>query len=180
VVDKNDNLKVAILGNLALVDVHGRGTFNLGAVLKQFGVAALAKHRCDRVIMNMADCETMDSTFMGVIAGLAMRIKRDREGSLTMVNLSERTSQLLSTLGLDRVVSAFRVEESPHEDVTLFERSEDLAAASDLPVDRAEKVKTMLDAHKDLVAVAPENLARFQDVIEYLNRDAAELRGETS
>ncbi|MBL7115512.1 MAG: STAS domain-containing protein [Kiritimatiellae bacterium] len=171
---------MAILGKRALVDVRGRGTFNLGPVLKQFGAASVTKHQCDRIIMNMAGCETMDSTFMGVIAGLAMRIKRDRDGSLTMVNLSERTSQLLSTLGLDRVVSAFRAAESPQEDVALFERGEDLSAVNVEAIDRAENVKTMLDAHKDLVAVAPENLARFQDVIEYLNRDAVELQDETS
>jgi anti-sigma B factor antagonist len=49
-----------------------------------------------------------------------------------------------------------------------------------LPIDGADKsttTRTMIDAHETLVAIAPENLPKFKDVLTYLREDLRQSGG---
>ena len=98
-----DKLWVAIQEETAFVHVQGRGSFKISSALKQFGNAML-ENGCRHIILDMIDCVGMDSTFMGVLAGLAFRLKQLGGGEIIMVNLSLRTRGLLATLGLDQII----------------------------------------------------------------------------
>src|SRR5438067_12320342 len=54
-------------------------------------------------VVDLLDCTMMDSTFMGTMAGLALRLKELGQGHLRVVHCGERSRQLLSGLGLDQL-----------------------------------------------------------------------------
>jgi len=170
----NDAVLVAIHEKTALVRVVGRGTFKNGSTLKQFGLAAM-REGCDCFILDMDACIGMDSTFMGVLAGIALRLKRESRGMVVMMNLSQKTHSLLSTLGLHQLLE---LHEKGTLDGALREHLKEIADLSLLDnsgdSDRVT-LETMLEAHQNLVNVAPENLPKFKSVIEYVSQDLKRL-----
>src|SRR5438094_10216362 len=54
-------------------------------------------------VVDLLDCAMMDSTFMGTMAGLALRLKELGQGHLRGVHCGERSRQLLTGLGLDQL-----------------------------------------------------------------------------
>jgi anti-sigma B factor antagonist len=169
-----DELLVAVHNDTALVRVLGRGSFKAGPTLKQFGVMAI-EQGCRRFILDMDGCLGMDSTFMGVLAGLALRLRREDAGVVVMMNLSDKTSYLLETLGLDRLLELYP---AGCLDDALKEHLSVLADVSRLELEEGDQrltLETMLEAHQDLVEAAPENLPKFKSVIEYVGQDLQQI-----
>ena len=173
---QSEALLVAIHEDTALVRVCGRGSFKIGPALKQFGTEAIARG-CRRIILDMDTCMGMDSTFMGVLAGLALRLRRESDGVVVMMNLSDKTSYLLETLGLGRLLELYRVGQL---DEALREHLSVLMDLNRLEVDADNQrltLETMLEAHQDLVKAAPENLPKFKNVIAFVSQDLQQLEG---
>ena len=169
-----DKLLVAVRGDLALVRVVGRGSFKISPALKDFCHGVMEKG-CRRMAVDMADCVGMDSTFMGVLAGLAARLRQKGGGKIVMANLSLRTRGLLATLGLDEVIEPHMAGAIPAWLQPL------LAAPADAldirPPTPLETAETMLEAHQDLVKLSPENLPKFKDVLRFLSEDLKKTTG---
>ena len=163
-------LEVARQGTIAYLRVLGRATFKVGPVLKQFGTAAI-EDGCTRMVLDVSACEGMDSTFMGVLAGMVTRLARQTGGKMLMLNVSEKLFEILNTLGLDQLIECRRLGAVPEPLVEppLTERalSPIAAAAADLQTTQ----HVMLEAHTDLAAVSAENQLRFKDVLTYLRED---------
>ncbi|MBT8046215.1 MAG: STAS domain-containing protein, partial [Pontiella sp.] len=101
---KSDNLTAAFIEHTAVIRVERRGSFKISTPLKQFIHHVVDTHSASRIWLDMSDCTGMDSTFMGVVAGLACLIKSRSSFSFKLLNLSEKNQKLLTTLGVDRVV----------------------------------------------------------------------------
>ena len=54
-------------------------------------------------VVDLADCAMMDSTFMGTMASVALRLKELGRGHLHIVHCGNRSQELLSGLGLDQI-----------------------------------------------------------------------------
>ena len=164
-------LEVARQGATAYLHVLGRATFTVGPVLKQFGTAAI-KDGCTRMVLDVSVCEGMDSTFMGVLAGMATRLARQTGGKMLMLNVSDKLFEILSTLGLDQLIECRRRGAVPEPLVepplTARVLSPIAAAAADLQTTQ----HVILEAHTTLSAVSAENQLRFKDVLTYLREDA--------
>jgi anti-anti-sigma regulatory factor len=120
-------------------------------------------------ILDLKSCPVMDSTFMGTLAFIALRLRELGQGQLRVINLNERNHDLLCGLGLDQL---FHVEQyTPKNDP---ETTGDLKTVPPASPDRTSQAETMLEAHEALVEADPENLTKFKDVLEYLKQD---LRG---
>lgn len=108
----------------------------------------------------------MDSTFMGTMAGVALRLKELGHGHLHVIHCGQRSRDLLTGLGLDQIFSIHaKGEAAPQTEVL---SSAPAPTADALKQQRAQE---MLDAHEALCEVAPENFSRFKDVLEYLKQD---------
>jgi len=173
----SDRLLVAIHEGTAYVQVYGRGTFKISTALKQFGLAAVGCG-CRRVILNMSHCIGMDSTFMGVLAGLAVRMKECGAERIALVNLSEKTRGLLATLGLDQVLQTCLSGQTPAELEPWVGRVPDMEALERVEESRQATAETMLEAHENLVEVSAENFPRFKDVLTFLREDIEKARKE--
>jgi anti-anti-sigma regulatory factor len=148
------------------VRVEGKGSFLNSGSLKEFAQEMVNRGYREFVI-DLQGCVMMDSTFMGTMAGMALRLKELGNGHLHVVHCGERSRELLSGLGLDQIFSI-------QSNGTPAPECRDLGAPA--PAGAAETVKkeqaqTMLEAHEALCEAAPANLPRFKDVLDYLKQD---------
>jgi len=150
-------VQVGLAGPVVWVRVEGRGTFQNSTGLKEFA-SEMTKRGHTEFVIDLKNCELMDSTFMGTLAGIAMRL--GPAGKLHVVHPNARCRQVLKNLGLDRVVSV-------EEDSSLRAPGEPLRDAEGNPP-REAKRETIIEAHENLVAADPANAVRFKDVIEFL------------
>ena len=154
-----DSLEVAIQGTDAFIRVSGRGSFKGGPALKQFGTAAVDRG-CRRLMVDLRSCVGMDSTFMGVLAGLALAARR-QGGSLVLRAVSDKNANLIRTLGLSHLVS---IETAAGPEAPTGNRL-------DTATDKRTLAETMVTAHEILVEVSADNLPKFKDVLAYLKED---------
>lgn len=171
-----DQVFVAISGRNAVVKVEGRGSFKVSSSLKEFGDSVIKNH-LPLILVDMTSCIGMDSTFMGVLAGVASRMKT-QSGEIVLVNCAPRTRGLLATLGLDQLIKAYEAGRTPEPyDAILKGRMPrdilDTASCHDV-----DTMKTMLDAHQNLVDLVPENLPQFKDVLVFLREEVNRKTGE--
>lgn len=145
------------------VRVEGKGSFLNSTGLKEF-----AKEMINRgfreFAVDLKNCTVMDSTFMGTLAGVALRLRELGQGNLRVTNLNERNSDLLSNLGLDQL---FLIE--VRNSVPVMAAAQTPLAAS--APDKTAQAQTMLEAHEACVEANEANAAKFKDVLEYLKQD---------
>jgi anti-anti-sigma regulatory factor len=154
------------------VKVEGRGSFLNSGNLKEFAREMLDRGYREFVI-DLADCAMMDSTFMGTMASIALRLKELGHGHLHIVHCGNRSQQLLSGLGLDQIFDIHSDGAHAPECGALEQATRDQAPHSR----KREEAETMLEAHEALCEAAPENIFRFKDVLDFLRQD---LHHETS
>lgn len=159
-----DSIEVAADTNDAYVRVHGRGSFKNSPALKQFGVA-MRDRGCRTLVVELGDCLGMDSTFMGVLAGLAI-LYRKSEGEVLLRNLSDKNRSLVETLGLNQLI---RIEQGGDTENRRKTRR------LDATTDRKIIAETMLEAHETLATATPENVVRFKDVLTFLREDVGRM-----
>src|SRR5246127_3522981 len=98
------SILVGVNGPAVWVKVEGKGSFLNSGSLKEF-----AREMVDRgyreFIIDLEKCAMMDSTFMGTMAGVALRLKELGQGHLHIVHCGQRSHELLSGLGLDQLFS---------------------------------------------------------------------------
>lgn len=150
-------------GPTVWIRVEGKGSFQNSPSLKEFSRHMMEHGRRDFVV-DLANCPAMDSTFMGTLAGLALRLRDVSEGHLWVVNRNPRNSELLEGLGLDAL---FTPDPAPGE--TPASNGHAVQHAADKSFTR----EVMRDAHEACVQANPENAARFKDVLEHLRASAA-------
>lgn len=145
------------------VRVEGKGTFLNSTGLKEFA-REMTNRGFREFVVDLQLCPVMDSTFMGTLAGIALRLRELGQGQLRVINLNDRNRDLLANLGLDQLF-------------TIDQRVPPLAEqAAQQPLDgiapdRAAQARTMLEAHEACIEANPENAAKFKDVLEYLKQD---------
>ncbi len=166
----SEEVFVAIHDKVAFLRIRERGSFKISATVKQFGIAAM-EQGVERFVLDLHDCVGMDSTFMGIIAGMAFRLRKQSNGEVIVVGLSPRTRSLLSTLGLDQLVKPYMAGSTPEEFQAVLGQGRALEAVDACETDRRGTAEMMLEAHENLVALSPENLPRFKDVLTFLKED---------
>lgn len=164
-----DKVWVAMHRDTALILVQGRGSFKFSTAIKHFGQAAV-DGGCRAIVLDMSQCIGMDSTFMGVLAGLAAKLKQ-RQGELVLLNLAARTRSLIATLGLDQIVQAYMPDNTPERYREVEGLRNGLAELEAAAANKAVTAETMLEAHENLVQLSPDNAPRFKDVVAFLRED---------
>ena len=146
------------------IRVEGKGTFQNSPGLKEFSRQMMDGGRRSFVV-DLANCPAMDSTFMGTLAGMALRLREFGDGHLWVVNRNNRNSELLEGLGLDAL---FSHDPAP----TGVSVSTANGTALQQHADKEYTREVMRTAHEACVAANPENAARFKDVLEHLRASA--------
>jgi anti-sigma B factor antagonist len=161
------SIQVGVSGPAVWVRVEGKGSFLNSGNLKEFARAMVDRGYREFVI-DLNNCAMMDSTFMGTMAGVALRLKELGQGHLRVVHCGQRSRELLSGLGLDQLFQ-ISTNGSTAPQCSALEASAAATGADERK--REEQAREMLAAHEALCEVAPENYPRFKDVLEYLKQD---------
>lgn len=142
-----------------VVRIEGRAHFQNSACLREFAAEMLRQGKT-RFVLDLGHCTSMDSTFLGVLAGAAMDVRK-AGGSLVLARVGPRNLELIRNLGLHRLLTV---------DSGDFPMSFEHGGRALACVDRTEleNARLALDAHENLVAADEGNRRKFQDVLVFL------------
>ncbi len=160
------SIQVGVNGDAVWVKVEGKGSFLNSGNLKEF-TREMVNRGYREFVVDLENCAMMDSTFMGTMAGVALRLKELGHGHLHVGHCGERSRSLLTGLGLDQIFDI-------HSNGTAAPQCELLKADKTNGVSSEEKKQVsadMLDAHQALCDAVPQNFSRFKDVLDYLKQD---------
>lgn len=162
---ETSKILVARKDELAFIQVCGRGSFQNAGGVKSF-YQELLQQGVSRFVVDLNECTYLDSTFLGTLTGLGMRLKDKSagKGKLHIVNVNSRNVELLRNLGLDRL---FNIDVKPRE----FVKPPELKEVEPEPVNKTESAEQMLEAHENLMSWDPRNVPKFKDVVTYLKED---------
>ena len=165
---------VMVSEQFACIRIIGRANFTSSVDFKTL-VDELRQKGCECFVLDLSECLLMDSTFLGVLAGLGLKLsggngERTRQ-RVELFNPSPRITELLETLG---VVHLFRIVQgsfAPAAPAETMERT---------PQDptKAELTRTCIEAHQTLMDISPANAARFKDVTQFLAEGAKKSKTE--
>lgn len=142
-----------------VVRIDGRASFQNSPCLRDF-ISEMIRQGKTRLIIDFMHCTSMDSTFLGVLAGAALELKKAQPpGSLILARLGQRNLELIRNLGLHRLL--------------MVDAGDFPIAKCDTPlqseqISEIQNARMVLEAHENLVAVDESNRAKFQDVLAFL------------
>lgn len=151
-----------------LVKVTGRATFDCAPALRNLA-KELENDTFSLIRVDLSRCEWMDSTFMGVLAMLGLRA-RTAKAVMEICGAGAQNTELLMGLGLGKL---FLFRESGIE-----ENGEWKDGADGSPVQMREGAETVLEAHKTLMGVDEQNVARFGKVVDLVQKDIDRMDSE--
>jgi len=165
----DSNLLVSESEKFALVKLIGRGTFKNSAPFKEFiEYAGVSKGKC--LVLDMTDCVNLDSTFMGIVAGISGHYSIKSLPKPILINVSEKTRDNLCHLGVASVVNMMTLSECPEEIRNLVEETPVADELELKDLDKLSQAEMMLEAHEKLVEIHEKNVSEFQDVLDYLRK----------
>ncbi len=150
------------------IRIEGKASFQNCTRVKEFVEGAISSGKRNFVI-DFEACSGMDSTFLGLLAGTALELRRtDPRGSVVVCNLNERNAELVKNLGLTRLLTVDNGAAKPTSS----------SAASSLQetktTDQIAAARMVLDMHKNLIEADEGNAAKFRDVMDILKQQLGE------
>ena len=125
-----------------------------------------------RFILDLTKCQLMDSTFLGVLAGLGVRFSEAPEGSpcgaIELLNPSSRIAGLLENLGVSENFKVLDGATVQTENLKPVECPNSNPCHEDLQ-------RTSLEAHQTLIRLNSENESKFKDVCKFLEEDLKKM-----
>ncbi|MBM3837343.1 MAG: STAS domain-containing protein [Verrucomicrobia bacterium] len=168
------NLLVAVANEVGFVKVIGRANVALSVHFKIL-LAKLQGNGFRNFVLDLGECATMDSTFLGVLVGAVLHSAgTPPEGSATclqLLNPNQRVAELLENLGVAHLFAMLR-------GANPAEAALEPSAPTHVPASKEEITRTCLEAHQLLMAVNPENVPKFKDVAQFLAEDLKKLKEE--
>jgi len=163
------NLLVWVGDRDACIRISGRASFNSSLDFKTL-VNGLSQKGFSHFVLDLSDCLLMDSTFLGVLAGIGLKFDATRNGDthLELLNPNPRILDLLENLGVGHLFKVLKGAEPATEKMSPVEPANG-------PADRKEVSRTCLEAHKTLMEVNPANIPKFKDVAQFLAEDLKKM-----
>ena len=162
---RSEDLKITELNGEYSVEVSGRANFDYAVPLRELS-GKLGDSGNLRI--DLSKCEAMDSTFMGVLTMLALKLRKRGE-QVMLIGAGETLLKLLRDLGVAKLFNCVKDGDLPTGNAVITSGS----SASMLTT-----AETVADAHKALVGANEANAEKFKQVIEFADQDVARLKKE--
>jgi anti-anti-sigma regulatory factor len=147
-----------------VIRIDGRASFQNSGCLRDFVMEMLRQGR-RRFVLDFQRCAGIDSTFLGVLAGAALELKKPPGGSLVAARVGQRNLELMRNLGLHRLLVVDSGVDQPGAEQCKTELNCE-------PKSEIETARMILEAHENLVNADESNRAKFQDVLAFLRNKA--------
>ena len=140
----------------------GEVRYPLAPALEQF-LERLLQARPDRFIIDLGETRIIDSTCLGLLARLALRLRRQGLRA-SVVSPRADITEVLRSMSLDRLFDVTgEMPPGPRDEREL---------ATVPGHDDDALLATMLGAHRTLMALSEHNRLQFRDVVEMLEQEA--------
>jgi anti-sigma B factor antagonist len=164
--DTDPTFMVDVSSRPMLVHICGRANFLNCSPLRTFFRTMVDKGQGD-FLLDFTDCKGMDSTFLGILAGVAIEARRGNStGSVQLTGLDDRNLELVNNLGLHRIVTI--VDSASGESAPFAVEAEGLPEEAQT---EEQKKQMLIGAHEDLVKIDSANLDKFQDLLTFLKNE---------
>ena len=122
----------------------------------------------ERIIVDLARCCGMDSTFLGVLAGMATHIEERKAPLVVVINASPDNLETLEDVGLTNFVE---VHKGPVDipDIETYRIDDDQVP----DMDRVEFIK---ESHEKLIGIDERNQKKFGALIQALAAELAQKK----
>jgi len=167
--ESSAKLMVAVCDQVVFIKIRGRGDFNLSLDLKKL-FDELRQRGYLRFVLELCDCQMMDSTFLGLLSGVALKFREAgalQGSSLELINPKPCIEEVLENLG---VLHLFKII---HSEKTVEVNYQPLAQTADKS--KTEVTRNCLEAHRTLMGLDPKNVQKFKDVAQFLADDLKRL-----
>ncbi len=158
-------LLVSAIDQVAFIKINGRANFSFSVNFKTL-VNELKDHGTDRFVLDLTECVTMDSTFLGVLASFALKMsdgnQSPEQSHMELINPNQRVSDLLDNLGVAHLFKTFS---------SAAPVSENFTPAAEVDANKDELSHTCLEAHQALMDINPANIPKFKEVTQFLAED---------
>ncbi|MEX0321827.1 MAG: STAS domain-containing protein [Puniceicoccaceae bacterium] len=151
-----------------VVKISGKASFLNSSPVKDLFDQLVEQGKL-RFVIDFQSCTGMDSTFLGILAGLGIKMmKATPKGSIVLTRLGTRNLELIQNLGLHRLLTVDTGDtvETASSDMEALEKSGKLT--------EVENARMVLEAHENLVQIDESNKTKFQDVISFLKSQVEE------
>ena len=113
-------------------------------------------------VVDFRDCTSMDSTFLGILVGLALELRKHKEkGQLTLVNLMGRNLETVQNLGIHKIATVSS---------GVISNPKQLENLNSDPSNIETTTEIVYQAHKTLLELNEKNSRIFSDVVHYLEQ----------
>ena len=144
------------------VKVNGRASYTNCDPFRRFLHDMLDEGQ-HKFIFDFADCSGLDSTFLGILVGVALAIRgQDENGFMTLLQLGERNLETVKNLGIHRIANV-----RAKDDLLEVENLEGIGDGSN---GEAASVREVYEAHKRLTELNESNARKFHDVVAFLEQ----------
>ncbi|MDB6131453.1 MAG: hypothetical protein JWM04_2560 [Verrucomicrobiales bacterium] len=161
------SLSVAVLDGAAGLKIRGKANFTSSVDFKRAFVE-MEGRGFHRFIIDLTDCVTMDSTFLGGLAGIGLDCNpqgKSPEKSVELLNPNSRIFDVLENLGVSHL---FNIRQGHPLD-----QAQDFAPSAN--PSRVELTRNCVNAHETLMQVNPENVKKFKDCTQFMKEDLKKL-----
>jgi anti-sigma B factor antagonist len=144
-----------------VIRIEGRASFLNSACLRDF-MGQMLKSGKTRFVIDFLRCTSMDSTFLGVLAGIALQLRKvTPRGNLVLTRLGPRNLELIRNLGLHKLLAI-----DGYEGGANFEACDTALECGERG--ELENARLVLEAHENLVSADEANRGKFQDVLIFM------------
>ena len=161
---KSTQILVDLKKSRCVVKMIGRPTFAVAGVLRKLAKKLDKESSVVTLEIGMSECDGMDSTIMGMLTTLALKI-RSRQGGESKVFNPGRNKQLLNGLGLGKL---FQYIDDPDAEKGDWR---ELQTGDAPPIQPKENAETILEAHKTLIEADEGNVDKFKTVVDMLEKE---------
>ncbi|MDC0088286.1 STAS domain-containing protein [Akkermansiaceae bacterium] len=146
---------------------EGKGSFKNSPRLKDWCESEI-KNGATCIVIDLEACKGMDSTFMGTLAGLAMRLQKIPAGQMQVVDPGDKNLNSLEGLGLDSLMQIDPADATWQSNVSEIRSKLEPCQPDVAPLDQGSDI---LEAHKKLCEADIRNKEKFSDVINCLETE---------
>lgn len=152
-------------GGIVVIRISGKGTHLQSPALRRAFELTRGDNPPPRYIVDLDECTTMDSTFMGTLAIVGLWQRETHGTNVVVTNISEHVRYLLNTLGLKYLLD---LRKDTPEAAPLDRDSFESADAPELSM--LDRIVMMVEAHERLIDVDSKNEVKFEGVLENLRQ----------
>ena len=155
---------------IVIIRVNGKGTHLSSPSLRLVFERTRHGGPAPRYILDLENCTTMDSTFMGTLASIGLHQRQQSGTAAVVTNLNEHVRHLLNTLGLKYILDM-------RKDHAVSSRNEQFTSAPAPEPTRLQRILLMIEAHERLVDLDTENEIKFEGVLNSLRESLRKEHG---